>query len=362
MDKWTMKRKSSLVIVAILAMIVAATGANAAEALVDLHAKAKAEYDASMVKATETARKAGLARKVIETHGAELKRLQALAASLKQGAARLQDRDKGSKKKIAELEALKKKIEIIVARLTAATKDIASRTYEIKDAWFLTTVRADWVDYGQMLVILDSTFANKKIKMSMIWDFEDTPGTIEKLGRAILAASYSTEGVNNLDLSAITPEPWATLGCPGDLMLTVKGGRAEVSAPVVLWPFKQGDNAQRWRLAENGTIATTLNNQQDLVLDIDQPTPEQGKPQPPITSGTGLVLMPLGDSPTQRWTRQKAKSGKGVMLVNDGSGFVLDCGQDAKLGSAAIAATKAEKPVANQAWELTEISLKDQSR
>jgi hypothetical protein len=51
-----------------------------------------------------------------------------------------------------------------------------------------------------------------------------------------------------------------TIGCPGELMLTVKGGRAEVSAPVVMWPFKQGDNAQRWRLAENGTIVITLNN------------------------------------------------------------------------------------------------------
>lgn len=342
--------------------VFAGLGSHAADVLVDLHVQAKAEYDASTARATEAVRKAGLARKVIETYGAELRRLQAMSASLKEGAARLQDRDKGSKKKIAELEALKKKIEIIVTRLTEAATDIASRTYEIKDAWFLTTVRADWADYGQMLVVLDSTFAGRKIKMSMVWDFEDTPGTIEKLGRAILAANYSSEGVNNLDLSAIRPEPWATIGCPGDLMLTVKGGRAEVSAPVVMWPFKQGDNAQRWRLAENGTIVTTLNNQQDLVLDIDQPTPEQGKPQPPIKSGTGLILMPLGDSPTQRWSRHKSKSGKGLVFVNDGSGLVLDCGQAAKLGSAAIVATKAENPVANQAWEIVEIDLKKQTR
>ena len=68
--------------------------------------------------------------------------------------------------------------------------------------------------------------------------------------------------------------------------------------------------------------------------------------------------MPLGDSPTQRWSRHKSKSGKGLVFVNDGSGLVLDCGQAAKLGSAAIVATKAENPVANQAWEIVEIDLK----
>lgn len=265
---------------------------------------------------------------------------------------------KNSPESLADLKADKKRIETAVKKMQAIIKDLAGRSYKINDAWLKTTVKADFVNYGDTLVVFDGVFANKKIKFPMQWNFQDTPSNIEKLGRAILSASYSTSGVSNLDLKFLKPKPWATLTCMGsNYQVSVQGDVAKVDTPAVSWTVNAGDDGQRWVLDPDGTIATKIDNQQELVLDILLPPAERSKKDAVIESGTKMALNAKGGKLTQRWAIKKIK--KYHVIVNQKTGFGLDCGAKPANGAPLTVTELAEVPTQGQRWQVVEIKTKD---
>ncbi len=347
-------------------------GANPAGAdmLPDLFKKFKTDYQAAdrSVKAAKKADRSVKAAKKTEHDNEEntLKKLENAKRQANVDIKRITDTLADLKKQdqqnrsddIKEMKAEKAKLAKEVKRLEAIIKDLAGRTYRIKDAWMKTTVKADFVNYGDTLVVFDGTFANKEIKFPMQWNFQDTPGNIEKLGRALLSATYSTHGVSNLDLKFLKPKPWATLTCNGtNFRASVQGDIAKVDTPAVAWTVNAGDDGQRWVLDPDGTIATKIDNQQELVLDILLPPAKRNKKDAVIDSGTKLALNAKGGKLTQRWAIKKIK--KDHVIVNQKTGFAVDCGEKPANGAPLTVTELAEVPTDGQRWLITEIKTKD---